>query len=97
MSQAIDIAGAVRAYLARRRDALNDEVRHYPSPIARCDVQLTALLDARAEVLGLLREHPDAMVAGFAAAADRFEDPEAERLAAAITSARPASPSPRTT
>jgi len=93
----VDLADAVRDYLARRRDALNEEVRHYPTPIAHCDVQLTALLDARAEVLGLLRDKTDRMLAGFAAAADRFEDAEAARLAAAITSAPRASPSPRTT
>jgi hypothetical protein len=92
-----DLAADVRAYLARRRDALNDEVRHYPTPIARCDVQLTALLDLRAEVLGLMREDARGMLAKFAAAADRLDDAEAARLAAAITSAPPAFPSPRTT
>ena len=74
------VAGAIRDYLARRRDALNAEVNGYPTPIARCDVQLTALLEARAEVLALLRVDDDALVAGFAAVADRFEDPEAARL-----------------
>ena len=97
MTARAEISDAVRAYLARRRDALNDEVRHYPTPIARCDVQLTALLDARTEVLDLLRQESDAMLAGFAAAVDRFEDAEAARLAAAITSAAPASPSRHTT
>ena len=97
MSARHDLTDEVRAYLARRRDALNEEVRHYPTPIARCDVQLTALLDARAEVYGLLRQDEDDLLAGFAAAADRFEDTEAARLAAAITSAAPAFPSRRTT
>jgi hypothetical protein len=97
MSPRQTLIDSVRAYLARRRDALNEDVRHYPTPIARCDVQLTALLDARTEVLDLLRQDADAMLAGFAAAADRFEDAEAARLAAAVTSAQPASLSPRTT
>ena len=97
MSAASGLADRVRAYLARRRDALNEEVRHYPSPIARCDVQLTALLESRAEVLDLLRRDADAMLAGFAAAADRFEDAEASRLAAQVTSPARGSPSPRTT
>ena len=96
MSARADLADAVRTYLARRRDSLNEEVRHYPTPIARCDVQLTALLDARAEVIRLLREDADTMLAAFAAAADRFEDVEAAQLAARVTSAPPASRSPRT-
>jgi hypothetical protein len=78
------LADAVRAYLVRRRDALNEEVRRYPTPIARCDVQLPALLDARAEVLGLLRQDDAALPAAFAAAADRFEDAEAQQLKAAL-------------
>ena len=78
------LAEAVRAYLARRRDAMNEEVRRYPTPIARCDVQLPALLDARAEVLGLLRQDDAALLAAFAAAADRFEDVEAQQLKAAL-------------
>jgi len=77
-------ARAIRDYLARRRDALNDEVNGYPTPIARCDVQLTALLEARAEVLGLLRAEDDALVAAFAAVAGRYDDPEARRLASAV-------------
>ena len=83
-------AQAIRDYLARRRDALNDEVSHYPTPIARCDVQLTALLEARAEVLGLLRADDAALVASFAVVADRFEDAEARTLTAALRAAAPA-------
>ena len=30
---------------------LSDEIRHYPTPIARCDVQLTELLERRARLL----------------------------------------------
>ena len=67
-------AHEIRAYLEHRRDALNDEVRRYPTPIARCDVQLTALLEKRAEVLRLLRESEAALPAAFAAAAARFDD-----------------------
>ncbi len=33
--------------LARRIDELSEEIRNYPTPIARCDEQLTALLDER--------------------------------------------------
>jgi len=44
----------MRAELEARLAAINDEIRHYPTPIARCDEQLTALLDERSRVLVLL-------------------------------------------
>ncbi len=57
------------AALAARLDArladLADEVAHYPSPIARCDEQLTKLLEQRSDCvahLGALR----AIIAGDA-------------------------------
>jgi hypothetical protein len=78
-------ADAIRAYLARRRDALNEEVNGYPTPIARCDVQLTALLESRAEVLNLLREPDDALVSRFAQVAQRFDDAEALALSSAAS------------
>ena len=37
----------IRAYLARRAAALSAAVRRYPTPIARCDEQLPALIEAR--------------------------------------------------
>ena len=70
-------ARAVRAYLERRRDALIEEVRHYPTPIARCDVQLSALLEARTEALALLALDDASLMTAFAAARYRFEDPDA--------------------
>jgi hypothetical protein len=30
---------------------LSDEIRHYPTPIARCDEQLTELLESRARLI----------------------------------------------
>jgi hypothetical protein len=30
--------------------ALSDEIRRYPTPIARCDIQLTELLERRARL-----------------------------------------------
>jgi hypothetical protein len=75
----------IRAYLERRRDALNEEIRRYPTPIARCDVQLGALLEARAAVVALLdREPDDALIEGFRAAAPAWTDAEAQRLLAAV-------------
>ena len=40
--------------LTRRIEELSEEIRHYPTPIARCDEQLTALLDERSRLLELL-------------------------------------------
>ena len=40
--------------LQRRIAALSEELRHYPTPIARCDEQLSALLEQRAQLLGRL-------------------------------------------
>jgi len=36
--------------LERRLAELSEEVRNYPTPIARCDEQLPALLEERARV-----------------------------------------------
>jgi hypothetical protein len=46
---------AARAYLERRIEQLNEEVRHYPGPIARCDDQLTGLLEQRSSALAQLQ------------------------------------------
>ena len=42
--------------LARRIDELSEEIRHYPTPIARCDEQLSALIEERARLLAELRK-----------------------------------------
>lgn len=44
----------MRTELARRIDALSAEIRRYPTPIARCDEQLTQLLEERARLLARL-------------------------------------------
>lgn len=44
------------AELNARLAELNAEIRHYPGPIARCDLHLPALLEERAALLGRLRE-----------------------------------------
>ena len=43
--------------LVGRIDELSAEIRRYPTPIARCDEQLTALLDERTRLLGLLEKN----------------------------------------
>ena len=44
--------------IQRRIDELSREIRSYPGPIARCDEQLTALLDERSRLLILLDKDP---------------------------------------
>lgn len=45
-----------RRSLEQQLAELSEEVRHYPTPIARCDEQLADLLERRATVLAALRE-----------------------------------------
>jgi hypothetical protein len=45
--------------LSQRISELSAEIRNYPTPIARCDEQLTALIDERARLLRLLDERGD--------------------------------------
>jgi hypothetical protein len=51
-------------YLEQRIAELSDEIRRYPTPIARCDEQLTALIEQRAKFLLDLEKEccsPDAL------------------------------------
>ena len=48
-------------HLGATARALNDEVSDYPTPIARCDEQLTKLLEQRARAMRALRLAADAM------------------------------------
>ncbi len=45
----------VRARLEQRIDELSREIRHYPTPIARCDLHLPALIEERAELMAKLQ------------------------------------------
>ena len=60
MSALVQDADAIRADLARRWRDVDQEIRHYPTPIARCDVQLTALIEARDELRDLRAIDDDA-------------------------------------
>ena len=54
----------MKAQLEKRIAELNAEIRHYPTPIARCDEQLTALIEQRAKLLLDLEKEccsPDAL------------------------------------
>ena len=42
--------------LQRRLAELSDEIRRYPTPIARCDEQLTGLIEQRAALVEQMRE-----------------------------------------
>jgi hypothetical protein len=42
--------------LARRIEELSEEIRHYPTPIARCDEQLSALIEERSRLLNELQK-----------------------------------------
>ena len=50
------MANDTRVSLERQLSELSEEIRHYPTPIARCDEQLADLLERRARVLAALRE-----------------------------------------
>lgn len=42
--------------IARRIEELSEEIRNYPTPIARCDEQLTGLIDERSRLLNEVRK-----------------------------------------
>ena len=44
------------AWAERRIAELSEEIRHYPGPIARCDEQLTALIEERSRLLSQLEK-----------------------------------------
>ena len=46
----------MRAELLQRIEQLSREIRHYPTPIARCDEQLMGLIDERSRLLHELRK-----------------------------------------
>jgi hypothetical protein len=45
----------LQEHLERRVRRLNEEISRYPTPIARCDEQLAALLETRAALFGRLQ------------------------------------------
>ena len=42
--------------LARRIEELSEQIRNYPTPIARCDEQLTGLIEERSRLLNELKK-----------------------------------------
>jgi hypothetical protein len=49
----------MKAELERRLRELAEDIRNYPTPIARCDEQLTALLEQRSGLIARLRQHQE--------------------------------------
>jgi hypothetical protein len=45
----------LKIYFDRRSKELSEEVRNYPAPIARCDEQLTKLIEQRAGAINQLK------------------------------------------
>ena len=45
-----------RQRLQRRIEELSREIRNYPTPIARCDLHLPALIEERAELMKSLEQ-----------------------------------------
>lgn len=54
----------LHAHAQARAAELNDEVRRYPGPIARCDDQLPKLLDQRTHAMALLQRLNEAAPLG---------------------------------
>jgi hypothetical protein len=42
--------------IQQRIDSLSAEIRSYPTPIARCDLHLPALIEERSRLMALLRD-----------------------------------------
>jgi predicted component of type VI protein secretion system len=73
----------LQRHLERRVARLNDEISHYPTPIARCDEQLAALLEQRSALFARLQQMGElaaairALESFLAAPADSTDDLEA--------------------
>jgi hypothetical protein len=66
------------AYLERKLAELNEEIRTYPGPIARCDQHLPALLDERAKLIAELRHESCPSEARWGHDGGRQNDQETE-------------------
>jgi predicted component of type VI protein secretion system len=72
----------LQRHLQGRVARLNDEISHYPTPIARCDQHLAALLEQRSALYGRLQQMDElaaairALESFLAAPADNTDDLE---------------------
>ena len=76
MTSSLALAAELRAFLARTRISLDEEIRTYPTPIPRCDAQFNFVYEQRARVLQWLsrldaaladKDGPVALAGAFAA------------------------------
>ena len=51
---ASELVSELRARLDAQRRRLDDEIRHYPTPIPRCDAQFNHLFDQRARIVAAI-------------------------------------------
>jgi hypothetical protein len=51
---ASELVTELRARLEAQRKRLDDEIRHYPTPIPRCDAQFNHLFDQRARIVAAI-------------------------------------------
>ena len=58
----------MKADIEKRIAELNAEIRHYPTPIARCDLHLPSLIEERAKLLQQLKEIQETSDGGVNAA-----------------------------
>lgn len=49
-----ELVSELRARLEAQRRRLDDEIRHYPTPIPRCDAQFNHLFDQRARIVAAI-------------------------------------------
>ncbi len=56
MTSSLALAAELRAFLARTRVSLDEEIRTYPTPIPRCDAQFNFVYEQRARVLQWLNQ-----------------------------------------
>ena len=77
---------SLRRHLEARHREINAEVAHYPTPIARCDVQLSKLLEQRAR---LYREIERAAAIGAPPAARATRSEWLRSVAHFVASAEP--------
>jgi hypothetical protein len=101
----LEALAALEAFLERRLTQAIEEVAHYPTPIARCDEQLTKLVEERGDLVvrlntirALLAEVPNEPGGSPSArrAVERFldgyalpDDPQETNLVAAVAAATP--------
>jgi hypothetical protein len=49
-----ELVAELRNRLEARRRRLDDEIRHYPTPIPRCDAQFNHLFEQRARIVAAI-------------------------------------------